>query len=166
MKLMKTLLLLAVFTLGFSTVNAQTKVAHINSEELVSSMPEYKALQSKLEKLGKTYQDEATSLENSLKAKFQKFDQEAASQTQETNALRQKEVELDAKKLEQFKMEAMNDIQAQEQAGMAPILEKAQKAVEDVASEQGFDYVLNVATLVVAKGKDILPDVKTKLGIQ
>jgi len=166
MNVIKTLLLLAVFTLGFTTITAQTKVAHINSEALVSSLPAYKALQTKLEKLGKSYQDEVTSLETTLKTKLQKYDAESASQTPETNAARQQEVQLEAQKIEQYKAAAMQDIQKQEQTGLKPILDKAQKAVEDVAAAQGYDYVLNANGLVVAKGKDLLADVKAKLGVQ
>ena len=49
---------------------------------------------------------------------------------------------------------------------LKPILEKARKAIEDVANEQGFTYVLDASTIIVANGTDLLPAVKTKLGIQ
>jgi len=160
-----TLLFIAVMSLGFGLQSQAQKIAHINSEELISAMPEYKALQSKLEKLGKSYQDEIKNMENALKAKLQKYDQEASSQTNETNVARQQEVQLEAQKLDQYKATAMQDLQKQEQDGMKPILEKAQKAVEQVAAEQGIEYVINANTLIVAKGKDLLPDVKAKLGI-
>ena len=46
-----------------------------------------------------------------------------------------------------------------------PIQDKAMKAINDVAKEQGYQYVLDRATLIVADGKDILEDVKKKMGI-
>jgi len=166
MNVIKTIVLVAILTLGFTNVKAQGKVAHINTEELVALMPETKALQAKLEKLGKTYDNEMKAKDAELKAKFEKYNAEFASQTEATNAERTKEVQLDAQKMEQFKAEAMRDLQMQEKEGLKPILEKAQKAINDVAAAQGYDYVLNAAMLVVAKGKDLLPDVKAKLGIQ
>jgi outer membrane protein len=165
MNVIKTLLLVAVFTLGFTAANAQSKVAHINSEELIASMPAFKALQSKLEKLAKSYNDEVTTSETELKAKYQRYDLEAINQTPETNAAREKEVQLAAQRIEKVKSMAMQDLQKQEQEGMKPIYEVAVKAIEEVAAAQGYEYVLNVNTLVVAKGKDLLPDVKAKLGI-
>ncbi len=165
MNVIKTIVLIAVFTLGFTNVKAQTKIAHINTEELVAAMPETKALQTKLEKLGKTYDNEMKAKETELKAKFERYNKEFESQTEVTNAQRTKEVQLEAQKIEQFKAEAMRDLQRQEQEGLKPILEKAEKAIDAVATAQGFDYVLNAATLVIAKGKDLLEDVKTKLGI-
>lgn len=166
MNVIKTIVLVAVFTLGFTTLEAQTKVAHINTEALVAMMPATKALQAKLEKIGKTYDDQMKAKEAELKAKFEKYNAEFESQTEATNAARTKEVQLEAQKMEQFKAEAMRDLQRQEQEGLKPILEAAQAAIDAVAAEQGFDYVLNVAMLVVAKGKDLLPDVKAKLGVQ
>ena len=44
MKNFKTLLLIAIITLGFNTAQAQTKVAHINTDLLLSLMPETKVL--------------------------------------------------------------------------------------------------------------------------
>jgi len=166
MNVIKTILLVAIFTLGFTSVKAQTKIAHINTEALVAVMPATKTLQAKLEKLGKTYDNEMKTKEAEFKAKLEKYNQEAPSQTEETNMARQKEVQLDAQKIEQFKAEAMRDLQSQEQEGLKPILESAQAAIDAVAAAQGFDYVLNEAMLIVKKGKDLLPDVKAKLGIQ
>ena len=166
MNVIKSILIIAVITLGFTSVQAQSKVAHINTEALVALMPATKTLQAKLEKLGKTYDDEMKTKEAELKAKFEKYNSEFESQTEATNAQRTKEVQMDAQKIEQFKAEAMRDLQKQEQEGLKPILESAQAAINAIATEQGYDYVLNVATLVVANGKDLLPDVKAKLGIQ
>ncbi len=159
-----TLVLILVLAASFQQVKAQ-KIAHINSQELIVAMPEYKALQEKLNKLGKSYQDEITKMENELTAKLEKYNKEAASQTEETNLARQKEVQMENQKLEQYKVEAAQELQKQEQEGMQPILDKAQKAVEEVAKEQGIQYVLNASALIVAEGKDLLPDVKAKLGI-
>ncbi len=166
MRVIKTIALLAIFTLSFTGVRAQSKIAHINTDALVAMMPETIALKSKLEKLGKTYDDEVKAKQEQLKAKFEKYNAEYQSQTEETNAERTKEVQLESQKIEQFKAEAMRDLQKQEQEGLKPILEKAQKAIDEVAAAQGYEYVLNASVLVVAKGKDLLPDVKAKLGIK
>lgn len=165
MNVIKSILLVAILTLGFTSVKAQSKIAHINTEALVALMPATKALQAKLEKLGKTYDNEMKTKEAELKAKFEKYNAEFGTQTEATNAERTKEVQMEAQKIEQFKAEAMRDLQKQEQDGLKPILEAAQKAIDEVAAEQGYDYVLNEAMLIVKKGKDLLPDVKAKLGI-
>ncbi|PID68331.1 MAG: hypothetical protein CR968_02125 [Flavobacteriia bacterium] len=166
MNTIKKVLFIAVLTLSFGMMNAQSKVAHINTEELIASMPETKALQAKLETLTKTYNQEIEKKDAELKAKFQKYNSEFESQSEEVNKTRTQEVQAEAQKIEQLKEEAYKDLQKQEQDGLKPILEKAKKAIEEVANAQGYEYVLNVSTLVIANGKDLLPDVKAKLGIQ
>ena len=50
---------------------------------------------------------------------------------------------------------------------MGPITEKAKAAIEKVAASQGIDYVIDASPgggLIVAKGKDLLPEVKKELG--
>ena len=57
MKKLNVFLIAAMVLLGAqTTVFAQSKVAHINTTELVSVMPEMKAAEGQLEKLQKTYE--------------------------------------------------------------------------------------------------------------
>jgi outer membrane protein len=102
MNTIKKVLLVAVITFGFGMVQAQTKVAHIDSDELVAAMPETKALQAKLEVLGKSYNDEAAKKSAELEAKFKKYNEEFETQTDLVNAERTKEVQADAQKIESF----------------------------------------------------------------
>ena len=58
-------LLVSVAFIAFSTISyTQSKVAHIDSQSLISQMPEVKEAQAQLEKLQKTYQ---TEIEASMK---------------------------------------------------------------------------------------------------
>ena len=63
MKQFKTLLLAAaLFIGGASFMQAQSKIAHINTQELIQAMPEMAAAQAEMEKLGKTYDADAVIL--------------------------------------------------------------------------------------------------------
>lgn len=166
MNTIKKVLFIAILTMSFGVMQAQSKLAHINTEELVAAMPETKALQAKLETLSKSYNAEIEKKDAALKEKYQKYSQEFETQPEAINKSRTEEVQAEAQKIEQLKTEAYKDLQKQEQEGLKPILEKAQKAIDEIAKAQGYDYVLNVTTLVVANGKDLMADVKAKLGIQ
>ena len=166
MKQFRTLLLVAIITLGFNSLQAQTKVAHISTDLLISLMPETKVLNTELEKLSKTYETELKAEEAKLEAKLKKYEAEAKSQTDEVNQQRGIEVQQDQQNLYQASQVAREDITKKRNEKLKPILEKAKKAIEDVASEQGFTYVLEASTLIVANGTDLLPAVKAKLGIK
>ncbi|PHQ56157.1 MAG: hypothetical protein COC16_03845 [Lutibacter sp.] len=166
MKKFRTLLLIAVITLGFNSVQAQTKVGHISTDLLISLMPETKALNTELEKLSKTYENELKAEQAKLEAKIKKFTAEAASQTDEANQQRAAEVDKDKQNLYQASQIAQQDIAKKRDEKLKPILERAKKAIDEIATEQGFTYVLEASTLIVANGTDLLPAVKTRLGIQ
>ena len=62
---------------------------------------------------------------------------------------------------------AQQELQKKQGELLGPITEKAKKAIESVAAAQGIDYVMDATQgsgLIVAKGKDILPEVKKQLG--
>ena len=166
MKNFRTLLLIAIITLGFNTVQAQQKVGHISTDLLISLMPETKALNAELEKLSKTYESELKAEQAKLEAKMKKYQAEVGTQTDEANQQRGAEVEQDRQNLYQASEIAREEITKKRDEKLKPILEKAKKAIDEVAAAQGFTYVLEASTLIVANGTDLLPSVKTKLGIQ
>jgi outer membrane protein len=166
MKHFKTLLLIAVLTLGFGSIQAQNKTAHINFQELVILMPEIKVMNDELAKLDKTQQDDLKAADLALKAKLAKYKSEAASQTEAENQKRQLEVQNDEQRLYSTAQVAQKTMGEKRNEKLAPIVEKAQKAINDVAKEKGIAYVFDSSSLLTATGTDLMVDVKAKLGIQ
>lgn len=166
MKHFKTLLLIAVLTLGFGSIQAQNKTAHINFQELVILMPEIKVMNDELAKLDKTQQDDLKAADLALKAKLAKYKSEAASQTEAENQKRQLEVQNDEQRLYSTSQVAQKTMGEKRNEKLAPIVEKAQKAINDVAKEKGIAYVFDSSSLLTATGTDLMADVKAKLGIQ
>lgn len=166
MKNLKSLLFAAALLIGASSfMSAQSKVAHINKEELVKAMPAYAVAQAEVEKLGKTYQAQIQDSLKELDAKLKQYNAEAEAQTQEENQRRMEEVEGMKKSLAQFQQNAQQDMQKKEFDLLKPILESANAAIQTVAKAQGFEYVLDSAMLIMADGKDLMADVKAHLKI-
>ena len=166
MKNLKSLLFAAALLIGASSfMSAQSKVAHINKEELVKAMPAYAVAQAEVEKLGKTYQAQIQDSLKELDAKLKQYKAEAEAQTQEENQRRMEEVEGMKKSLAQFQQNAQQDMQKKEFDLLKPILESANAAIQTVAKAQGFEYVLDSAMLMMADGKDLMADVKAHLKI-
>ena len=79
------------------------------------------------------------------------------------------EVESLKEKIQKYAQTADQEIQKKRFDLLKPIIEKAQKAVSDVAKEKGYTYVFDASPgkgLIVFEGEDLLPLVKTKLGIK
>ncbi|WP_100613352.1 OmpH family outer membrane protein [Confluentibacter citreus] len=168
MKQLKTLLLATVLCIGtVSFTYAQSKIAHINTNDLISAMPEMKAATAELEALSKTYQTDLQSMGTELQNKAKQYDAEAATKTQEENNKRQEELLTMEQNARQFQSKAQQDLQAKQETLFKPITEKARAAILKVGRAQGFEYVLDsgVGVTIVADGKDLLNDVKKELGI-
>lgn len=167
MRNLKSLLLIAVFTLGLGGVANAQKMGHIDFEKLVAEMPATKQLKADIEKLGKTYQDEIEGMAKKLDAKMKKYTAEQNNQTKEINEIRAKEVQTDNQRYEQLRQTAYQEMQKKQAEGLKPIIEKAQKAIEEVAATKGILYVLDASVgkgLLVKKGEDLYVAVKAKLG--
>ncbi|WP_430928059.1 OmpH family outer membrane protein [Polaribacter marinivivus] len=167
MRNLKSLLLIAVFTLGLGGVANAQKMGHIDFEKLVAEMPATKQLKADIEKLGKTYQDEIEGMAKKLDAKMKKYTAEQNNQTKEINEIRAKEVQTDNQRYEQLRQTAYQEMQKKQAEGLKPIIEKAQKAIEEVATTKGILYVLDASVgkgLLVKKGEDLYAAVKAKLG--
>ena len=166
MKQFKTLLLatvLCITTIGFT--QAQSKVAHINTQELIASMPVAKKAQSEIEALGKTYQTDIQASITEYQNTVKQYDAEASTKTAEENQTRMVELQEKQQRIQQFRTDAQKDLADKEADLFKPIQEAAMKAINEVAKAQGYQYVLDRATLIVADGDDILADVKKQMGI-
>jgi outer membrane protein len=73
-------------------------------------------------------------------------------------------------RIQNFQVEAEQDLARQRAELLRPIQEKAFKAVNEVAEENGFTYIFDMGTGAVLYAsdntEDILPLVKKKLGLE
>lgn len=167
MKNLKSLFLAFLMALPLTATYAQSKVAHIDTQKLISEMPEVIAAQKQLEQLEKTYTSEIENTYKEFQTKAQSYSADAANQTDVTNQARQKELETMQQNINQYRETAAQDLQKKQVEMMRPLYDKARSAIEKVAAAQGFDYVLDASaggSVIMAKGKDLMTDVKTELG--
>lgn len=162
----KTIITLALAVSGL-LASAQ-KTATVNSSDLVMNMPETKALQAKV-------QEKSAELSKQLEGMYKQFEGKAAElkgvNQQKMNAIEEaKMAELQdlQKRIEKFEQSAQKEVQQLEQTLSVPILEKAKKMIEQVASEKGYTHVFDISAggmIIFPKGDDITDATKTKMGI-
>ena len=146
---------------------AQSKVTHIDFQKLVGEMPEVIAAQEEIQKLEKDYTNEIESSLKELQTKMQNYSADAENQTDLTNQKRQQELQGMEQNIQQFRQTALQDVQQKQADLLRPLIEKARAAVEKVATAKGFDYVMDSSqgsSVLMAKGKDLMAEVKTELG--
>ena len=149
-------------------VNAQVKIAHINAQELIESMPDYKAAQNQLDKVQKTYDTEIKAMVKEWETKMKQYDAEASTKTDEENQKRFQEVQAMQENIQAYRQQALQDLDKKRADTFKPVLEKAQSTIQRVAKSLGYQYVLDSTMgggVILADGKDLMADVKKELGM-
>ena len=165
----KLILLLACTLLIGSTVSAQAKIGYIQSQELLSVMPEVIGANKKIETYAKTYEDQIAQMTADYKKKVQYYQTNEKTMTDAIKEVKVKEIQDLQKRIEDFNQKAQGAVEKKRQDLLKPILEKADKAIKAVATENGYDYVFDasIGSLLHANpAHDLLPKVKVKLGIK
>jgi outer membrane protein len=156
-----------VFMTAAGVARAQSKTAHINVTELLQAMPEMKAAQAELKRLEETYRADIQSSMEELRNKFTQYNNEASSMSEEENQKRALELQGAERNIGEAQQAAQQELGKKQAELFEPISQKAKAAIEKVAAAQGYQYVLDSSPgsgVIVATGKDLLPDVKKALG--
>src|SRR5690606_14563018 len=169
MKHFKTFLFAAALFIGATSfTQAQSKVAHINTQDLIKSMPEMNTAQAEMDKLGKTYEADIQSKITEYQNKMKQYESESETQTDEVIQKRIVEVQAKQQNIHQYQGQAQQEMQKKEIDLLKPITEKAKADILKDARAQSFDYVLDSTQgggVIMADGKNLIDDVKKELGI-
>ncbi|WP_134088380.1 OmpH family outer membrane protein [Olivibacter sp. XZL3] len=173
--LLKSVLVAAGLFLTVGAVNAQQKIGHVNSQEILFLMPEYKTANQALETFVGTKRTEIQQMDAERQKKItafmdkQKTRSEANKETvdQELQTL-STEIQQMEGRMGEVQQKAEQEVGAKREEVFQPVFEKAEKAIQAVAKEKGYAYILDIAqqsVLYFEGGDDISAAVKTKLGI-
>jgi outer membrane protein len=166
---MKKLLLGTVMALGMVNASAQVKIGYINTDILMSIMPEAAKVNADLNEYQTTLQQQGLTLQKEANTKRDQFFKDSATFSNSKKEIVRGELVKLYTRLETYdqEMQEMSQKYAQEKIG--PLRVKALDAIKAVAKEKGYTYVIDEASsslLVMPPGDDLLPAVKTKLGIK
>lgn len=149
---------------------AQQKIGHLNVEELLQLMPETKAAQERIRAYGEQLQNDLGEMEKELETKYQNFQANQAGMTELNRQTKARELQELQGRIQEYGQRAQEDMQNKQVEEITPIIEKANKAVQEVAKENKFTYILDSSpnkgvVIFVENGEDVMPLVKKKLNI-
>lgn len=166
MKSIKTLLLGLALVFGAMSTQAQSKIAHIDTQAFIESMPSYQDAMKQLQQVEQTYQAEIDDLLKEAQKKNERYKAEAPTKTDEENQARMQELNDMQNSIMEYNQTATRDVQKKRQELMTPVLEKAREIIQTVARSKGYDYVLDSTVgsgVLLADGYDLLEDAKAAL---
>lgn len=161
---------LLLATLPMMEVSAQSvKLGHIDRNALVMAMPERTAASTKLDAFAKTLEGRLKAMGDEYTGKRAVLENPPATMTQTELGIAARELQELETRIVDAQEKAQEDLAKMEQELLKPIIERVDSAISTVAIEQSFNYVLDASggvLLHMAGGIDLLPAVKTRLGIK
>jgi len=166
---MKNILTLAIILvcLSASVSNAQ-KVGHVNSNDLLLAMPERKQAESALQDYAKQLENQLKTMSAEYESKVQEYQTKETMMTDVIKQDKVKEINSLEERIKTFQETAQESLQKKEQELMAPMINKAKKAIEDVAKENNYKYILDSSVGVLLYSEpsdDVMSLVKKKMGL-
>ncbi len=163
-------LIAALLVLVAGAGQAQTpKFGHLNSDELIQSLPEYDSATVKLENFRQELINALELMTVELNNKSDAYNKESKNLTDLVKQTKEQELVDLNRRIQQFQQDAQEQLQNRQVELFNPLYTKVDKAIKDVAKENGFVYIFNVAGLLYfddTKSTNILSMVKTKLGVK
>ena len=144
------------------------KIAYLDQEEVATSMPEFLLMTDSLRKINAEYEADMEILQQEYSKKLADFVAQRDTLNASIRAYREQElqdIEQRAQNYQQFVGQRQEEVQ---QTMLMPVHTKLRKAIDDVATENNFLYIINLQALLFTSpnATDATPLVKRKLGIQ
>ncbi len=172
---MKKLFLSSLFCLFSICIFAQTKIGHVNSQEIMANMPDIKVIEGKIQKESKKMDEiYAEMMQEAQKAAqaFQEAQNKSGVSQSELEAKYKAALEID-QRTQEYVQNAQRELQATQNDLLAPVVKKIQDAINEVAKNGGFSYILDTGSgfnvVLYNEGPnshDITADVKKKLNLK
>lgn len=148
---------------------AQTiKIGLVDTNTILTSLPDTKTAQDKINALSKDFQDQDSKFMAALQKKMEDFQNLPETTPQATKEALAKEIQADQQKILEFEQNAQSEMQKAQEREMAPVINKVRDAIQAVGREGNYTVVQELGAVLYygAPAEDITPAVKAKLGLK
>ncbi len=160
----KVILLVALIFSGLNVVSAQMKLAHVNSQKLLDTMPSRRDAVEKLKKFEQDGYLELQEIQKDLEVSYKKYEQNKSTWSPVILKIEEEKIMKKQQGLEDRQTALQQEMQIYTQELNKPILARVQKAVEIVSDRKKINYVLDESsTLYFKGGMDITSEVLVEL---
>lgn len=166
---MKKLIIIAAMAFMSIAATAQeTKFAFVDFNEVIMLMPEMDEARATLEENQNTNNEILSAMYDELQTKYQQYQQKAETWTPAIRQSKEAEITEIQARFEQTQQSLSQELQELQNSLQAPIYEKAQNAVNDLAKSKGIAVVFEKGTLLYvdpAQFIDLTPEARIALNI-
>lgn len=155
-----------------SMAPAQQKIGHVNTEAIMKRLPDAADAQKQLDALVSEWQNELNRLQNEWKSKLNEYDQKKLIMTDARRAEAERELRMLDQRIADYRNQKFGqngELFSKQSELMKPVQDRVFKAIQDVATEDGFDYVLDqsgeILMMYANPTYDLTPKVLEKLQV-
>ncbi len=165
---MKKVLVVIIALMMAAPTFAQQKFGHIDSSALLDLMPEKAKAEKELEAFAKEFQSALEAMAKEYETKVQAFQTTEKDMIKTVRDTKVREISDLERRIQEFQQQAQEEIGKKEQEVLTPVIDKARKAIDEVAVAKGYTYIFDSSLGVLLYSKDsedVMADVKAKLGL-
>jgi outer membrane protein len=158
--------------MGRGVAAQNIKFGHINTDELIQSMPEFDSANVKLEKFRKDLVNALELMTVELNNKSETYNKESKNYTDIVKQTKEQELVDMNRRIQDFQTSAQQQLQEKQAELFQPIMAKVDKAIKDVGKENGYVYIFSTgqgSSLLYfdeSKSANVMPMAKAKLGLK
>ncbi|MDQ2720286.1 MAG: OmpH family outer membrane protein [Bacteroidota bacterium] len=167
MKQVLIILFISAGIFGLSNAANAQKIGYISADEVIQLMPEAAAVQTQLDQYQKSLYQNAQDKQTTLNAAVQSFYKDSSTMSASLKEVKRGELQKQVQDLSGEDQKIQNQFEQKRQELSVPIQKKLQAAIEEVAKENGYTYVLpREALIIMPPSSDIGPLVRKKLNLK
>ncbi|WP_103070329.1 OmpH family outer membrane protein [Aquimarina sediminis] len=166
---MKKVILSILVLIASFQVNAQSKTGTIDTEFILSKMPELSKVQEDLKAYNTKLEAELKVKVDGYQAKVKEYQEKVASFTEPVKKTKQEEIIALENDIAKFRQNGSQLVQIEQNKLLQPLYQKIGKALEETAKAEGYTQVFTITTSGLAyidPKFDLTKTIMTKLGIK
>ena len=137
---------LAIVVVGVSSTLAQQKIGYIDSDYIMSKIPEYSGIKERLDLMSKDWKKQVDKMDQQIAKLKSDYKAKEILYTPEVRKQKQQEIQDKIQEKNNFldsKFGPNGEYYQKQKELLQPLQQKILKAVNTVAQEEGYDYVFD-----------------------
>ena len=165
---MKKLIVFLMMVLPLGAFAQDVKIAFVNTQEVITAMPELAAMEKQMTEINENYKKELKQMQDEYQKKYSDYIAQQDSLTENIKLRRMQEIQDIQERINNFLQVAEQDVQKKQQELFTPIQQKVQTTIKAVGDEKGYMYIIDPSVLLYkgTSAVDATPFVKSELGLK
>ncbi len=156
-KIVPGMFVIAIMMAGINVAKARQKIGHVDIQYVLTTLPEYKEVESQLKTLETQLLKQSQAKEQEFQEKYQEYLQTSQNMADVVRQDKEKELSQLQQSYQEFQQNAQTSLQQKSTELLNPLYKKIGDAIEQVAQENGYSHILNVGVAqldIVIYGND------------